>query len=169
MCVTLYVHEGDSRPVTPPSNRRKVSRRELKDEPYLVWNAYVDLLAMSEYEELTPRQRVAYLAFWYDSEVQNGGHLQYFENRGVALVDETLDALSALGADNQRQILRQAYDIRHKSPDDPIATAEEFAARSLDGDFDELDHRYYEANPSITDSLKAYLETHQDDFVVIVH
>jgi hypothetical protein len=39
----------------------------------------------------TPEQRPAHLVFWYESEVENGGHFQYFEmchklkTRGVKL------------------------------------------------------------------------------------
>jgi hypothetical protein len=59
----------------------KVSRKRLHDDPAAIWNEFVHLLAMSKDSELTEIQRVAHLVFWYEHEVQNGGHLQYFENR----------------------------------------------------------------------------------------
>jgi len=49
-----------------------------------VWNAFVDVLAMEEYADLDPVQRIPHLCFWYDSELQNGGHFQYFENRNTS-------------------------------------------------------------------------------------
>ena len=52
----------------------------MQREPYLVWNAFVDIVALTPYERLHPRQRPAHLVFWYNAEVQNGGHYQYFEN-----------------------------------------------------------------------------------------
>ena len=68
--------------------RRTVDRDAAEREPHLIWNAFVDLIAVESYEQLSPVQRMAHLAFWYDSEVQNGGHGQYFENRGTQLLDE---------------------------------------------------------------------------------
>lgn len=68
---------------------RKLSRAMLSQKPYEVWNAFVDLLAMENYTDLDEVQRAAHLCFWYDSEVQNGGHLQYFANRGIMLLNMT--------------------------------------------------------------------------------
>ena len=48
-------------------------------EPHLIWNAFIDLIAIEDYGDLSPIQRKAHLVFWYESEVQNGGHGQYFE------------------------------------------------------------------------------------------
>ncbi len=44
---------------------RKVSRQLLEKKPHVVWNEFVDILAMSEYAELSERQRQAHLVFWY--------------------------------------------------------------------------------------------------------
>ena len=74
--------------------RRTVSRIAAEREPHLVWNAFIDPLAMEAYEDLSPVQSVAHLDFWYDAEVQNGGHDQYFENRGTGLIAESVAALS---------------------------------------------------------------------------
>lgn len=62
---------------------RSLTKQEVEAEPFRVWNAYVDLLAMEKYGALSREQRPAFLVFWYESEVQNGGHFQYFENRGT--------------------------------------------------------------------------------------
>ena len=85
---------------------RKVKRQDIEAHPYVLWNDFVDLLATSDYKDLSQTQRVAYLAFLYDSEVQNGGHLQYFENRGTGRVEESIGALDRLGAPCQRDVLR---------------------------------------------------------------
>ena len=88
--------------------RRTVRRVEAEKEPYLLWNAFVDLIAVESYENLSSTQRLAHLVFWYDSEVQNGGHAQYFENRGTDFLGETLAALLALGLACQAEVLRKA-------------------------------------------------------------
>lgn len=62
------------------SMRRRLEASAITREPHLVWNAFVDLLAMEEYSAMSDLQKRACLAFWYDAEVQNGGHHQVFEN-----------------------------------------------------------------------------------------
>jgi len=62
--------------------RRRVDAAAAAREPHMVWNAFVDLIATEDYADLSPLQRKAHLVFWYESEVQNGGHGQYFENQG---------------------------------------------------------------------------------------
>jgi hypothetical protein len=91
--------------------RRIVSQRELDKEPFQLWNAFVNLLATEAYSDLTIEQRPAHLVFWYESEVQNGGHLQYFENQTIEKclrIDETIAALGKLGANCQLAVLRDA-------------------------------------------------------------
>src|SRR5262245_49103291 len=88
--------------------RRHVRSEDLVREPYLVWNAFVDLIATEDYEEMTPVQRTAHLAFWYDAEVQNGGHHQYFENSAGLRAPQTIIALRSLGLGPQASILERA-------------------------------------------------------------
>jgi HrpA-like RNA helicase len=63
---------------------------------------------MEDYDDLSPEQRPAHLVYWYESEVQNGGHLQYFENRGTEHLAAPVKALGSLGAMCQQQVLREA-------------------------------------------------------------
>lgn len=49
---------------------RSLTKQEVEAEPYRVWNAFVDVLAMEDYGQLSPEQRPAHLVFWYESEVQ---------------------------------------------------------------------------------------------------
>ena len=86
--------------------RRRVRRRDLDVNPNLAWNQYVSLIGLAPYEGLTPVQRVAHLAFLYDAEVQNGGHLQYFANSAGRRWRETLDALTVLGPSSNARFLR---------------------------------------------------------------
>ncbi len=95
----------------------KLKREEIHADPYLVWNTFIDLVSLAECEELGPKQRIAHLAFWYDSEVQNGGHLQYFENIRGAHLAETIQALDAIGAFCQKHILQSnAFADRNFKP-----------------------------------------------------
>jgi hypothetical protein len=147
---------------------RIVTRQKVEAWPLNVWNAYVNLLAMEPYDELTEEQRPAHLVFWYESEVQNGGHLQYFENRGTEHLHETVDALELLGANCQKEILQEAAKLFRGRERLPIASVEDFVAAAHEGEFKAFDRRFYACSPSLPDRLKAHLALHQSWFVTIV-
>ncbi len=147
---------------------RKVSRKVVDQTPYEVWNAFIDLLAMEDYSKLDDVQRAAHLAFWYDSEVQNGGHLQYFENRGAGLLDETLDALRVVGGKCQYDVLKSASHKFLSRERTRIETVEQYVSTALEGEFDTFDIAYHVCEPSVQKLLDAYLCRHRDHFVEIV-
>ena len=133
-----------------------------------VWNAFVDLLATTEAADLDPVQLPAYHAFWYDSEVQNGGHLQYFLNRGMEEAKLAVTSLRSLSALPQAEILGKALSgwlaYERESP----RTAEEYLALEVTEDaLSQLDDQYYSATPTLTQLLQSHLDTYQSRFVVI--
>jgi hypothetical protein len=147
--------------------KRRVSREDLQLDPHAIWNAFVNLLAHAEYEELNELQRAPHLAFWYETEVQNGGHLQFFENRPASLIAPTLSALQVLGAESYVPILDKAAGrwrsrLRQKS-----STPEAYVEAALSGEFQDLDGAYYDAQPPMTQLLENYLNLKQDEFILI--
>jgi hypothetical protein len=152
-------------PLSKPKLIRKVKRSDLETEPYLIWNSFIDLIALTDYEDLSEIQRVAHLAFLYESEVQNGGHLQYFENQGVARIDETLAALETLGADCHRKVLQAASEHIDSNPRDKILTVEEYISRASEGEYNKYDAAYGECRPEMNEYLEAYLQANLNEFV----
>lgn len=144
---------------------RSLSKQEIEEDPYCIWNAFVDLLAMEEYEELSPEQRPAYLVFWYDSEVQNGGHLQYFVNRGTEQFAATIEALGLLGFTCQQQILREAAELWLSRNRSPIQTVQEYSDTALEDEFGSFDTSFYACSPNLQECLEDYLKHNQALFV----
>jgi hypothetical protein len=138
--------------------RRSLTKQEVEAEPFRVWNAFVDVLAMEDFSNLSPEQRPAHLVFWYESEVQNGGHFQYFENRGTEHLAATVEALGLLGAACQRQVLREAGGRWLSRSRPRIETAEEFCQTALEGEFDSFDSRFHACSPALQQCLEAYLD-----------
>jgi hypothetical protein len=139
--------------------KRSVSRRDVRQDPYLPWNEFIHLLAFSSLHELDPIQRPAHLVFWYDSEVQNGGHLQYFENRPAELAQETIRALVALGAAPQAAVLTSASERWMCRPRVKPRTVQEYVEESRKMEFADLDTAYYSLSPTVTGLLEKYLES----------
>ena len=137
-------------------------------EPWRVWNAYVDMLAVSPLESLDAVQRPAALVFAYESEVQNGGHLQYFENRREDRKEEVIESLELLGAGHHAGVLRAAVAVWQKKERGRIASAQGFVDEALEAEFAEFDRRFHEATVPLTSTLDHYLKRLQQHFVVVV-
>ena len=146
---------------------RKLSKTIIEERPWEIWNSFIDLIATEKYDDLDPIQQVAHLCFWYDSELQNGGHLQYFENRGTNLLQATLDSLQKLGAGDQFNVLQKASELYLSIPRHKIETVEEFVDTALEGEYDDFDSEYYDCTPEITNLLDDYLKNYRDSFVEI--
>ena len=146
---------------------RKVSRRLLEEKAYIVWNEFVDILAMSQYAHLSTKQRPAHLVFWYYSEVENGGHMQYFENRGTARITETVAALELLGCSCHAKVLTGAVTQLKSRPRSRIRSVEEYVETALQGEFDRFDDEYAKCQPTLDKALEGYLARNQSEFVLV--
>jgi hypothetical protein len=119
---------------------------------------------MEDYEDLVEGQRVAHLVFWYDSEVQNGGHLQYFRNPAGRHAGEAIAALREVGAEEQSSILGDAIKRWDRGPRPRIETPEEFVAADQ-ALFADLDSCFHDSDPSIHQCLERYLDDHESLFI----
>jgi hypothetical protein len=142
--------------------RRRVDAASAAREPHIVWNAFVDLIATEDYADLSPVQRKAHLVFWYESEVQNGGHGQYFENQGVDRLRETVDALHELGLSCQARVLARAVaalSLAHRPADWADSLPEELV--------EELDAAFHSCRPEVITGLKEHLRVHEAEYVEV--
>ncbi len=144
---------------------RNVTTSMKKNDPYIEWNEYIDLLAMSSYDELDSIQRVAHLIFWYESEVQNGGHMQYFENQGIEYVNETIESLRKVNAIIYTNILNDAYKQFASTKRIRINTVEEYVDGALENEFDRFDNSFHETSETLTSYLEDYLSKNKASFI----
>lgn len=147
--------------------RRELTISQIEKEPWIVWNSFVDLLAMEDYDDLTSTQRVASSLFWYDSEVQNGGHLQYFLNHGIEHVKTTLDALQSIGNKDFQDILKTVLNKYNSLDLTDIDDVEDYVEEALEDHFGEMDGKYYSVEPTIQSILEEYLEKNKNEFILI--
>lgn len=130
------------------------------------WNALNDFLAMSDVHDLSPLQRNAYYAYWYASEVENGGHYQYFINQGNFPHSEVILALRSIKADRQADILEKAWSAYSgknlRQPD----SVDEYHDNEQEADLDQYDTEFYNCSTSIIpDLLEQFLDLHESDFI----
>ncbi|HEX2879384.1 MAG TPA: DUF4375 domain-containing protein [Polyangiaceae bacterium] len=145
----------------------KVNRDEVTATPYIVWNAFVILLGELPFDRMTEIQRSASLAFHYDSEVQNGGHFQFFVNAAECPERDVPGALDHLSLQAHAALLRDAR-LRWESHTRRLpANATEFVDEALDDEFGDIDTRYRQLRPTISDALQSLLDRSQEEFVRI--
>jgi hypothetical protein len=153
---------------------KELEKSKVDEAPYLVWNAFIEVVNGSQ-SELNDIQSVASLAFWYDSEIQNGGHLQYFENiynnyknREEAFIKATLEALKIIGANKQADILNEAAKLYFTKQREHPSSTEEFCELELQDEFGNIDGLYYKCAPDMNNYLEQYLHKYQGEFVTLV-
>jgi hypothetical protein len=142
-----------------------VSRKAVDEFEGAKWNAINDLLALSDLRDLTPLQRIAYLAYWYMSEVENGGHFQYFINRSDFDHDEVAKALESIGAAEHSANLRNAHNAAHGMATGSPDTSEEYVERDEAADLSAYDAVYSDCGKSVYKSILAYTTTHEEEFL----
>jgi len=151
------------------SNPIEVSKKAYASFEGEKWNAMADLLSRSDLEELTAVQRLAHLAWWYNNEVLNGGHDQYFVNKDYFVHSEVISALHSLGAVNQSNILREALIYLTKAIDHMPNDYDEFIAWDKEYRYGDqmsiFDNQFYNCRPDIDELLENYLATNESEFI----
>lgn len=143
-----------------------VTKADLEANPGAIWNAFIELIASTPYDDLTPSQQPAALVLSYDMEVQNGGHLQYFTNFGTDLCCMTIHALTGIGASAQAALLERALSRWNSAARLRPTDALKYSAVALEAEFDDLDLALHECPISLVDLLQRYLDDHETDFIV---
>jgi hypothetical protein len=145
-----------------------LTQKQVDEDPTLVWNTFIDIIASGADSSLTPFQHHCHFCFHYDSEVLNGGHLQFFENNGIEYAKCVLVSLGELGLVAASKILREALSVAVKHDWPRFRSLSQYVDGAREGEFDVLDNSYYELEPSVSHSLESILEHQQDEFIEIV-
>ena len=132
------------------------------------YGAIAKLWALVEHLARAPHSipkeaRPLWLIWAYDAEVNNGGHLQYFHNRGVKDVLETLKELRHIGADNHAMLLESSWAVVKQAPLSRVGSLVEYSALAQARSFSE-DSAYYEL-PDLCDLVVSHNEALLDELV----
>lgn len=115
-------------------------------EQDLRWNRFIDEICIGKKgsSTLSEIQRKAVLCFWYDAEMNSGGHSGYFDVYPDTVPQELANALATVG-----------YQ----------AIADNYLEAVVDGeedDFVKTDDAFYEFEPSLSDCLMRFVEENKD-------
>jgi hypothetical protein len=121
-----------------------------------------------DFAEQSIPQKV-YSAIWsVESEVNNGGFSQYFQNSSSETAGFVADAFDLIDAPRTAEICRRAVKTAFpnglpSSPDEVSSAATDFAPDVEDA-LSALDQEFFAYPHNLTDLLFAYVSAHPDDF-----
>ena len=113
-------------------------------EKDLRWDKFIEEICFREISTLSPVQRKAVLCFWYDAEMNSGGHSGYVDCYPETDPDELEEAILTVAykeiADNYRKAVTEGENDHWIKTDDA----------------------YYEFSPSLSECLEHYVEVNRD-------
>lgn len=87
-----------------------------------MWNYFVSFVVNKELKDMTTKQQSIARVFWYYSEVNNGGHSNFFENYPEITNDDLIDALNSIEAekyaDNFSLVINNGKDDEYTKADE---------------------------------------------------
>ena len=110
-------------------------------------------------------QRFVYAIQWYQDEVDNGGHEQFFYNSTGIVWEDALKGFSKIGLNRYYSILSEAAKKMGNSvPFDRDARIKRL--ETLEPDFDNLDAQFYKLDSvqSLQDALVDFIQKNRSDF-----
>jgi membrane protease YdiL (CAAX protease family) len=149
---------------------QSAAQKPISDEAKLYYRFIEEIYGKTDRENiknLNAQQKNCYIVFSYDSDVQNGGHLSFFDwCTDIFTPEEVTNALNAVGASHFDKIYEKAvrdlkydercgympYDYNENNDDDE----DEYDV------FGELDEPFYDLTPDLTEVLKKYISDNKD-------
>jgi hypothetical protein len=125
-------------------NNNLNEQKQISDEVQR-WNRFINEICFKEHSKLTPTQKAAVLTFWYDAEMNSGGHSGYFDCYTEVNSEDLIWALTEVGGSEYINNYKEAIQIGQE-----------------DG-YLKTDNVFYNITPSLSSLLMEYVEKHSSD------
>ncbi len=122
----------------------------------------------NQIEKLNKAQKVLYVTYELEAEVNNGGFSQYFYNSSGNLSNELVPSFKAIGAERTAEICQKAVSVFGDSV--PVDRNEREECYDKMGDdvselLSECDHEFYEYEDDIMELQYKFVMENQDSFM----
>lgn len=111
----------------------------------------------------TSSQRLVWAMLWYQAEVNNGGHHQFYYNPTGIVWRDALDGFEAIGAPEAAAILQESADRLGGNPSLDYETRQG-QLDTMAPDFGDLDSRFYQLE-GIREGMNAFIRSRPEDFL----
>lgn len=114
-------------------------------------------------EQFTEPQKYVWAVQWYYSEVENGGHEQFFMNYAGIVWEIALEGLRVMRCDIMTEILEEAIQRIGGYPSfDWEQRWRQMQRHNVD--FDDLDREFYDYDRRLEESIADYIRAHREAF-----
>lgn len=117
---------------------------------------------------LTPKEKIVYIVDKFQSEVNNGGFIQFLYSNGD-LVDNLISSLIAIGAEHIAKIYKNVLEnIPHKLPnneEERNALLNEIITDNITKVFDSCDQKFYKYSDDLEELLYRFIRNNKSSFV----
>ena len=129
-------------------------------------SSFVDAIQRKESERgfvsLTFRERVFYLVWWLEAEVNNGGFNQFFFNSAGDYATETVEALRTIGAEQTAALAEQACDVFGPAVPSPVRAERQdqviALSESQNATLAQLDKAFFAYPDNLSKLLASFME-----------
>lgn len=138
------------------ANSKYLNKKEDRPPIPKDWNKFIYEVCDKDLDELSGIRRAAALCFWYDAELQNGGHSGFFDCQPEIDPEELISAINLIGSKEIADNFRKALDERKRYGDDDDDDDE-------DDGYETVDNAYYDFVPSLCDFLMRFVENNKEE------
>lgn len=122
-------------------------------------------------DRLNENERVIYLCFTFEGEINNGGFDQFFYNSAGDYTEETIDSLLKIGATKTAEFLKTATtvfpnNLVPQNREERQALLEEINNDETEKLLNELDNSFYAYEDDLLELEYDYVMQHNDDFII---
>ena len=121
------------------------SKKQTINEKDLTWNRFIDTICSGDISAMSGTKRKAVMCFWYDAEVNSGGHSGYFDNYPDTDINELAAALT---------------EISHNGYADNLTYA---AEKGSADDYRTADMNFGSYDRTLTEYLRGYVEANRQE------
>lgn len=114
-------------------------------------------------ERFSKPQRYVFAIEWYLSEVNNGGHDQFYSNSTGIVWEDAMKGFQEIGATENYNIIKESAIMLGGKPNKDREKRQDELDK-YEPNFSELDDRYYASENSMFEKLHAYIMTNSKDF-----
>ena len=116
------------------------------------WNRFINDVCGRELEELSEVQKAAVLCFWYDAEMQSGGHSGYFGSYPETDPEELIASINRVAYKEISDNFQRALDEKARDNGD-------------ENGYETVDDAYYDFEPSLFECLRQFTEKYKDEML----
>lgn len=119
-------------------------KRNPNSDDYKLWKKFIEQICTQDLDKLNEEQKNAVLCFYYDREMNIGGHVCYFDQYEKIAKKDLLKALEEVSNQKFVSILKEAIEV------------------GKEDNYEKTDNSYLRQSPCLTEYLEQYVISNKE-------